>query len=227
MASVTSRWGRYTVILYLLIVHLLALLFIMDRCGGQAHDVAGADSIGATAAAVDSATALFSKRDSQSVAYASASADPRLLMIPVVGIKKNSLQDTYTQSRSGGRVHNAIDIMAAGGTPVLAASDGVIAKFFDSKLGGVTIYQWSPDSGRIYYYAHLQRRAAGISEGMAVTRGTIIGYVGDTGDAGPGNYHLHFSISIPASPGKYWGGTDINPYPILVAGLEAVTPGRE
>ncbi len=145
------------------------------------------------------------------------------LMIPVVGIKPEDLQDTYTQSRSGNRVHNAIDIMAPGGAPVVAVADGEIVKFFDSKLGGITIYQLSADKKYIYYYAHLQRRADGLQEKTFVKQGTVIGYVGDTGNSGKGNYHLHFTITVPNDPNRFWDGTDINPYPILKEGIEAKT----
>ena len=142
------------------------------------------------------------------------------LMIPVAGVKRENLQDTYTQSRSGGRVHNAIDIMASPGTPVVAAADGEIAKFFDSELGGITIYQWSADKKYVYYYAHLQKRADNLLEKSYVKQGTVIGYVGDTGNSGAGNYHLHFSIIVPSDPKSHWDGTNINPYPILKDGIE-------
>ncbi len=143
------------------------------------------------------------------------------LMIPVAGIKREQLQDTYNDARSQGRVHNAIDIMATGGTPVVATSDGEIAKFFDSARGGITIYQYSPDKHFIYYYAHLQKRADNIKEHDFIKQGTIIGYVGDTGNAGAGNNHLHFEIMVLADPKRFFDGTDINPYPILKNGVEA------
>ncbi|HEX8289014.1 MAG TPA: M23 family metallopeptidase [Pyrinomonadaceae bacterium] len=150
-----------------------------------------------------------------------APAASEKLMIPVIGIKREDLQDTYTQSRSGGRVHNAIDIMAPAGAPVVAAADGEIAKFFDSQLGGITIYQWSADKKFVYYYAHLQRRADNLQEKSFVKKGQIIGYVGDTGNSGAGNYHLHFSIIVPTTPNRHWDGTNVNPYPILKEGIEA------
>jgi murein DD-endopeptidase MepM/ murein hydrolase activator NlpD len=143
------------------------------------------------------------------------------LMIPVVGIKKESLTDTFNDARSENRVHNAIDIMAPQGTPVVAAADGEIARFFDSNLGGITIYQFSKDKKFIYYYAHLQKRADGLEEKVFVPQGKVIGYVGDTGNAGAGNFHLHFSISIPSSPQRYWEGENINPFPLLKEGVEA------
>jgi murein DD-endopeptidase MepM/ murein hydrolase activator NlpD len=143
------------------------------------------------------------------------------LMIPVVGIKKESLTDTFNDARSENRVHNAIDIMAPQGTPVVAAADGEIARFFDSNLGGITIYQFSKDKKFIYYYAHLQKRADGLQEKVFVPQGKVIGYVGDTGNAGAGNFHLHFSISIPSSPQRYWEGENINPFSLLKDGVEA------
>lgn len=143
------------------------------------------------------------------------------LMIPVVGIKKDKLADTFSDARSENRVHNAIDIMAAQGTPVVAAADGQIARFFNSDLGGITIYQFSKDKKVVYYYAHLQRIAENLTEKAEVKQGNVIGYVGDTGNAGAGNYHLHFSIIIPADEKRYWEGENINPFPLLQNGIEA------
>ncbi len=137
------------------------------------------------------------------------------LIVPVAGVRPGDLQDTYTQSRSEGRVHNAIDIPAALGTPVLAAADGRVVKLFNSVPGGVTLYQLGTDGHAIYYYAHLQRYADGIAEGQILRRGDTLGYVGDTGNAGPGNYHLHFSVSNVTDPKRWWSGTNVNPYPLL------------
>ncbi len=140
------------------------------------------------------------------------------LIIPVVGIRSDQLTDTFTSSRSEGRSHDAIDIMAPGGSPVIAAADGEIVKFFDSERGGITIYELTTDRRFMLYYAHLQRRADGIRVGMRVQKGTPLGFVGDTGNAGPGNFHLHFSIAIVTDPKSFWSGTYINPYPLLKNG---------
>lgn len=149
-------------------------------------------------------------------APASAAADiPSALLIPVAGIRAEDLQDTYTQSRSEGRTHNAIDIIAPRGTPVLAATDGTIVKFFRSERGGITLYQRGADGKTIYYYAHLDRYADGISENQSVRRGDLLGYVGDTGNSTPGNYHLHFAVWIADDPKRYWDGANLNPYPLL------------
>jgi murein DD-endopeptidase MepM/ murein hydrolase activator NlpD len=137
------------------------------------------------------------------------------LIVPVAGVQPNQLLDTFADSRSEGRVHDAIDIPAAQGTPVVAAADGQIIKLFQSELGGTTIYQLSTDKKLIFYYAHLQRYADGLHEGKFVRQGEVIGYVGDTGNAEPCNYHLHFSIAVVSDPKRYWEGTNINPYPLL------------
>jgi murein DD-endopeptidase MepM/ murein hydrolase activator NlpD len=137
------------------------------------------------------------------------------LIIPVAGIKKEDLRDTFNDARSEGRTHNALDIMAAAGTPVLAATDGKIVRFHDSELGGITVYQLATDGRLVLYYAHLQSRAEGITENMDVKKGTVIGYVGDTGNAGAGNYHLHFAMWIVDDPKRYWEGANINPYQYL------------
>jgi murein DD-endopeptidase MepM/ murein hydrolase activator NlpD len=105
--------------------------------------------------------------------------------------------------------------MAPAGTPVLAATDGKILKLFQSERGGTTIYQLSSDEKTVYYYAHLAGYADGLHEEQIVRQGDVIAYVGDTGNAGAGNYHLHFSISAVSDPKRYWEGTNINPYPLL------------
>lgn len=137
------------------------------------------------------------------------------LLIPVRGIRPDQLRDSYADARSGGRMHNAIDIMAPAGTPVLAAADGTIHRLRTGGLGGITIYQIGDDGRTMYYYAHLQRYAAGMRDGLPVRRGQVIAYVGDTGNAGPGNYHLHFSVGRLSDPARYWDSDNVNPYPLL------------
>ncbi|MFN2498413.1 MAG: M23 family metallopeptidase [Pyrinomonadaceae bacterium] len=137
------------------------------------------------------------------------------LIVPVQGVRAEQLQDTFMDARTEGRVHDAIDIPAPAGTPVLAVADGDIARLSQSERGGTTVYQYSADKKLIYYYAHLQRYADGLAPGKFVRQGEVIAYVGDTGNAGIGNYHLHFSISVIPNPARYWEGTNINPYPLL------------
>jgi murein DD-endopeptidase MepM/ murein hydrolase activator NlpD len=143
------------------------------------------------------------------------SADGSTLLIPVQGITATQLQDTFTDARSGGRVHDAIDIMAPAGTPVLAVADGTVEKLFDSKLGGTTLYQFNPERTLAYYYAHLQGYAPGIAEKQSLKRGQVIGYVGATGNANPDAPHLHFAIFELGPEQQWWKGTAINPYPQL------------
>jgi len=139
----------------------------------------------------------------------------RNLLIPVSGVTASQLRDTFNQARSEGRRHDAIDIMASGGTPVLAATDGMVIRLFQSDRGGITLYELDPSGQYAYYYAHLMRYADGIAEGKPLRRGEVIAYVGDTGNAGTGNYHLHFAISKLTSPRKWSGGEPINPFPLL------------
>ena len=137
------------------------------------------------------------------------------MIVPVTGVRPDQLRDTFSEARAEGRVHDAIDIPAPLGTPVVAAADGTIVKLFHSDRGGTTIYQLSTDSRFIFYYAHLDRYAEGLSEGHFTRQGETIAYVGDTGNAGAGNYHLHFSIALVSDPKKYWQVVNINPYPLL------------
>lgn len=137
------------------------------------------------------------------------------LLLPVQGIGVDQLHDTFTDARSEGRDHDAIDIMAPVGTPVLAVADGTVEKLFDSQRGGLTVYQFEPSGRLAYYYAHLQRYADGLAEGQAVKRGQVIGYVGATGNATPEAPHLHFAIFVLGPERRWWEGTAINPYPVL------------
>lgn len=171
--------------------------------------------------AVASASPTPTVSNEANVVTGDADSPADALMIPVVGIKKTELQDTFAAARSGGRVHDSIDIMAARGTPVVAVADGEIARFFDSDKGGITIYQRSADKKQMFYYAHLERRADNIQPGQFVRRGTLLGYVGDTGNSGAGNYHLHFSIWTIDDPKRDWDGTNINPFPLLKNGVES------
>ena len=142
-------------------------------------------------------------------------AAPNNLIIPVAGVRPDQLRDTFSESRSEGRVHDAIDIPAPLGTPVLAAADGRIVKLFQSERGGTTIYQLSTDNRFVYYYAQLDRYAEGLTEGYFAKQGETIAYVGDSGNAGAGNYHLHFSVALISDPKHYWEGLNMNPYPLL------------
>jgi murein DD-endopeptidase MepM/ murein hydrolase activator NlpD len=145
---------------------------------------------------------------------------PSGLAIPVVGVKPDQLADTFTQARSNGRRHDAIDIMAAEGTPVIATADGTIEKLFNSARGGITIYERSPDQKWMFYYAHLSAYAPGLAEGQQVKRGQVIGRVGHTGDASADGPHLHLAVNSMAAGERWWQGTPINPYPLL-AGKKA------
>jgi murein DD-endopeptidase MepM/ murein hydrolase activator NlpD len=142
---------------------------------------------------------------------------PAGLVIPVAGVKQDQLLDTFTQARAGGgRLHDAIDIMAAKGTPVVAAADGTVEKlFFSQGGGGISVYIRSPDQRWSYYYAHLQGYAPGLAEGQKVRRGQVIGRVGHTGNANPAGPHLHFAINRMQPGQKWYDGTPTNPYPLL------------
>lgn len=140
------------------------------------------------------------------------------LIIPVQGVQPGQLTDTFTQARDGGvRVHDAIDIMAPRGTPVLAAGEGTVAKLYTSAAGGLTIYLRLDDRRFILYYAHLDSYAAGLAEGQHVAQGQIIGAVGITGNASPTAPHLHFAVQQTTEAAKWYEPSSaINPYPLLV-----------
>jgi murein DD-endopeptidase MepM/ murein hydrolase activator NlpD len=138
----------------------------------------------------------------------------RRLAVPVAGIDRKTLRDSFAEGRTG-HVHEAIDILAPRGTPVVAAVGGSIRKLFTSGAGGITIYEFDGDEALVYYYAHLDRYADGIREGMRVRQGDVIGYVGTTGNAPESTPHLHFAIGRLTAAKKWWESEAIDPYPIL------------
>lgn len=140
------------------------------------------------------------------------------LLIPVEGVRAERLRDTYTEGRSGGRTHHAIDIHAPRGTPVLAAAPGKIIKLDQGKLGGLSIYHLDDNGETRYYYAHLDRYAEGLAPGQRVDQGQVIGYVGDTGNAAPGDFHLHFSVALLRDSRRWWEGINVNPFALLTGG---------
>jgi murein DD-endopeptidase MepM/ murein hydrolase activator NlpD len=119
---------------------------------------------------------------------------------PVAG--PNSFVDSFGWPRSGGRSHEGIDLIAATGTPIVAAHSGTVSHS-SSSLGGIQAYVRAP-GGSYTFYAHLSSYS---SASGSVSPGTVIGYVGSTGNAGVP--HLHFEYH----PG---GGAAVNPYPYLV-----------
>jgi murein DD-endopeptidase MepM/ murein hydrolase activator NlpD len=139
----------------------------------------------------------------------------RHLTLPVQGVDRSDLVTSFSQKRGSDRLHEAIDILAPRGTPVLAVEDGSIAKLFHSQAGGLTVYQFDPTSSFAYYYAHLDSYASGLKEGDRVTRGQVLGYVGTSGNAPRDTPHLHFAIFRLTDKKQWWQGQAIDPYDVF------------
>ena len=138
------------------------------------------------------------------------------LAMPVAGMPREAVTESWGDPRENGlREHHGTDIMAPGGTLVTAAAPGTIEKLFQSAAGGTTLYVRSPDRRWVYYYAHLSGYAPGVQEGEAVKVGDPLGYVGDTGNAGAGNFHLHFGLAHAAPEQHWYQAQDVDPYPYL------------
>ena len=163
------------------------------------------------------------------------------LVVPVVGTAPADIPDTFADARSDGRVHDAADLMAPRGTPVVAAASGTVARLFVSERGGLTVYilsdvpapppppppavppavpgtvpaAVSPEAQTVHYYAHLDAFAAGLVAGQRVAAGQFLGTVGETGNVAPGSPHLHFAVWIAPSAERFWDGANVNPAPLL------------
>jgi murein DD-endopeptidase MepM/ murein hydrolase activator NlpD len=138
----------------------------------------------------------------------------RQLTLPVQDVLPESLVASFDSMR-GTRKHEALDILAARGTPVLAVEDGTIERLFWSTAGGHAIYQFDPTRRYCYYYAHLDRYRDNLEQGQRVQRGQVLGYVGFTGNANPSAPHLHFAIFELTSEKQWWKGTPLDPYQVL------------
>lgn len=149
------------------------------------------------------------------VGYPSDDLRRRNLTLPVQGIKREDLTDTFNDMRGPSRRHEGLDVLAPRNTPILAVEDGTVAKLFVSEAGGLTLYQFDPASQYAYYYAHLERYADGLTEGAPLKRGQVIGYVGTTGNAPRDTPHLHFAIFKLGEDKKWWQGTPVDPYSVL------------
>ncbi len=136
----------------------------------------------------------------------------RQLMVPVEGITRAVLKDNFTAGRGNSRLHAALDILAPKSTPVLAADDHVIGRLTEGPVGGIVIYASDLDARFVYYYAHLQRYRRGLSVGDRVAKGSVIGYVGTTGNAPPNTPHLHFQVMKRGRGRAWWDGPPINAF---------------
>lgn len=141
--------------------------------------------------------------------------EARDLDIPVEGVAPDQLRRSFDEMRGAARRHEAIDILAPRHTPVRAVEDGTVARLFQSKAGGITIYQFDPGERYCYYYAHLERYATGLREGDRVRKGQVIGYVGTSGNAPKETPHLHFAVFRLTAEKRWWEGTPIDPYDVL------------
>ena len=162
---------------------------------------------------IDSIQSL-TEADSSAALLTATPSDSLILMIPVEGVVASQLRDTFGDPRTG-HAHEALDIMAPRGTPVLSATDGRLTKLHLSKAGGNMVYAADATDRYVLMYAHLDRYASGLTEGMPLRRGQLIGYVGSTGDASPTAPHLHFAIARGQPSVAWWKGVPVNPFPLL------------
>jgi murein DD-endopeptidase MepM/ murein hydrolase activator NlpD len=167
------------------------------------------DAAGATDVALGPPPADVIDRDPVAYLYALA------LRIPVAGLSRDELPPSNFDQARGTRRHDAYDILAPRGTPVLAATGGRVATLHISEAGGNMVYTIDESGRFVLFYAHLDRYHSGIHDGMALERGDTVGYVGTTGNAPPDVPHLHFAIVLMDEDRRWWKGSPIDPQPIL------------
>lgn len=216
------------------IVALTSAIWIFSNVSARGRDPAPTAAASATlrsepknAPTVEIATSKLDRRDESPVPPSTTHIGTvpddlvaKHLTIPVRGIKAEDLRPQFFDAR-GQRGHEAIDILAPRGQPVVAAENGTIAKLFASVPGGLTVYQFDPTEKYAYYYAHLDHYADGLAEGQNVERGQIIGYVGSTGNAAALQPHLHFAIFLLGPEKRWWKGEALDPYPALAQQIDS------
>ncbi len=131
-------------------------------------------------------------------------------MVPVEGLARVSLRDDYSAKR-GESIHGALDLLAPRYAAVLATDDFVIGRLATGPVGGIVVYASDAAERFVYYYAHLQRYRKGLAVGDRVAKGSVIGYVGTTGNASPNTPHLHFQVMKRGIGRAWWDGPSINP----------------
>jgi peptidoglycan LD-endopeptidase LytH len=197
-----------------------------EAAGAVARDSAGVAELPTPGAPPAESTPPVAPSDSTGAAPTATSAELAELraglVIPVGGVRSDQLVDSFDDARGdrgaqpdGPRRHDALDILAPRGTPVLSAAGGRVLKLFDSSTGGLTVYAADPSGRFVLLYAHLDRYAPGLAEGASLRPGQTIGYVGTTGNAAPETPHLHFAIMRTNDVSKWWEGTPVNPYLLL------------
>jgi murein DD-endopeptidase MepM/ murein hydrolase activator NlpD len=139
------------------------------------------------------------------------------LSMPLQDVQKKQVANTWHAPRGTDRLHEGQDIFAPKGTPIYSATSGYVYKVGENNLGGQTVSVIG-DGGRVYYYAHLDSYAPGIEVGDPVTRQSLLGYVGTTGNAQGTPPHLHFGV--------YTSGGAINPLPLLIDRNQAAATTR-
>ncbi len=140
----------------------------------------------------------------------------RQIMVPVEGIVRSKIRDDFAAKR-GSALHSALDLMAPRSTPVMATDDLVIGRLVTGPVGGIVIYATDPTDRFVYYFAHLERYRRGLAVGDRVAKGSVIGYVGTTGNAPKNAPHLHFQVMKRAAGRAWWDGPSINPLPFFAA----------
>jgi murein DD-endopeptidase MepM/ murein hydrolase activator NlpD len=213
-------------------ITVLAVTFGCD--GGGQPAAAARDSAGAMVTeqefherrlAADTATGLASEPVRDSAAREPDGAAPhataaelrdlaRVLIVPVTGVTPAQLVGSFDDAR-GQRRHEALDIPAPRGTPVVSAAAGQLVKLHTSEFGGLMVYTADETERFVLLYAHLDRYASGLAEGMRLRRGQLLGYVGTTGNAPPEVPHLHFGIARVSSVAEWWRGAPVDPLPLL------------
>jgi murein DD-endopeptidase MepM/ murein hydrolase activator NlpD len=175
--------------------------------GAARRDVAGPD--------VATTVAPEPRPDPGALDDAVADLRRRRLDLPLAAIDRAQLRSSFDEARGGSRRHEAMDLLAPRHTPVVAVEDGIVARLLTSPAGGITVYQLDPTTTYAYYYAHLERYAAGLVEGATVARGQILGYVGTSGNAPRDTPHLHLAIFVLNNDKRWWQGTPVDPFVVL------------
>jgi murein DD-endopeptidase MepM/ murein hydrolase activator NlpD len=184
----------------------------------------GSARVGAAVRPVDTARAIVTPNPTPNTAGPAGvaptpdelSALAASLVVPVAGVMPTELHSDFHAPRGGGaRRHNALDIPAPRGTPVISATPGRVLRLFNSNAGGLMVYAADATERFILMYGHLDRYAEGMRDGMRLERGQTIGYVGTTGNAPPNVPHLHFAIARTNDLSRWWNGEPIDPAPLF------------
>jgi murein DD-endopeptidase MepM/ murein hydrolase activator NlpD len=183
-----KRWVKYTIGIVLMI--LVAVFGVTSYLFANFPEIYPDETL-----QIEEEVAHFFEKVTLPIKLARLSSQPAdtHIFMPVYGATVSRVANTWHAPRDGDRIHEGQDIFAPKGTPIFSGTDGYVTRITGETIGGISVFI-TGSGGRHYYYTHLDRYADGLRVGQKVNTDTVIGFVGNTGNAKTTPSHLHLGV---------------------------------